>query len=178
MESNELVNQVAKAVLEGRLSWDELAKAIKENKEIPEDIITALHTLFCTRPHGPDACTFYNELNLENRIEKAGYKKWEGLARLYIEAFDSTVEDLREEIRFLKEVMCGGPSKPRHMRILSLYLVAFIVNSDDKLFKFIDIFIKKLNTVDDRCTCVKQPGEFITVADLSNPTCPKCYKKL
>lgn len=152
MKDETLLKGVVQAILDGKISLEQITKVVCETKTIPEDVIASLHTLFCTRSHAPGGCTFYNDVSLVNRTEKAEYKRWEGLARLYIEIFDSTVEGLREEIRFLREVIYGGPSKSKHTRILSLYLIAYVVNSDDQLLKFIETSIKKLNAVSNEQT--------------------------
>lgn len=145
MEYNELVKAVADAINSGIVSLEDVSKLIHKKGDIPEDIVTSLHILFCTMSHGSDGCPFYNEMVLVDRKTRAGYKKWEGLARLYIETFNSTVEDLMEEVRLLKEVMREGPSKPKRMRLLALYLITSITSSDAKFLDFMHTFVEKLN---------------------------------
>lgn len=174
MESNISVEEIVKAIREGRLTLKEVENALTSD-DIPLDVLGTFHLLFCNKSHIPGDCTFYEE---ESRLSKGNcqaYMKWTRLTKLYIETFNSSTEGLREELSRLREVLRAA-GKPSGGGIIALYFMLFYIREcDTDIMSFVTHFVQLLNEAPiNKCLCYRKPGEVVIIKDPLSPKCSYC----
>jgi len=143
MEYKEALNKVVEALKGGQLSMEEIEQSLKGDIEIPVDMTSRFHMLFCTKHRSGGDCHFYEEMN---RTTHPTIDTWADVIRLYMKEFSVTIDDVRAEIDYLFTTLRGS-LKLSSRRLTTMYFVYFLLD-DEKLSKFMERFVQKLNTAD------------------------------